>query len=138
MIELTSTLVSRLSNFRLILLKGLLTVGALFFCSNLQSSSIDSKFKWHRLKEPQASVSAGVDSYRGFLAPILGTDCKMYPSDSVYANHLLKFCNPLNVSIRAFARFSSERDLHKFFRRPILIDSKLHFEDLPRSCEWFD
>jgi len=125
----------------------LILTSFLFPFESLQSqslvSSIDAEFLWSKLRgesqvsKPQAQ-SVVVGTYRLGLGSLIGSECKMYPSDSLYFGVSGRRCGSLKAALKSFARFTAERDLLTRWPSQIINDRHIHFLDLPKSCKWFE
>ncbi len=99
----------------------------------IRLSNLDQKF---RLQQGQRRMTEteSVKIYRNIVARSLGTQCKLFPSDSRYADLAQSKCGRLQGGMMAFARFLNEEDMPRMGHPFIINNNHIEFVDFPNEC----
>lgn len=113
-------------------------MGCTSWPSTPAASAIDAGFRLRKIEStaPTGLQSPGVRAYQRGFGKILGSQCRYYPSDSRYHVTVSKSCGPFKATLKSMSRFLLEYDAPKLGRPMILLDGKIHYEDLPENCDW--
>gem|GEM_PF-1894276 len=84
-----------------------------------------------------AGQSTAVRSYQKWVSPVLGSECKYYPSDSHYHVLVSRQCGPFTATAKSMSRFMLEYDAPKLGFPVVLKQGHLHYQDLPGGCGVF-
>jgi hypothetical protein len=114
------------------LLAALLLVGA---CASRTAavspvSPLEARYRLELVgAAPAASVSTSI--YRQFLGHSLFSACRMVPSDSHMFDARARRCGALQAAVRGIARLFLERAATPDYLRPVRLDGRLRWLDLP-------
>ena len=102
---------------------------------NKQLSLVDSTYRLNRLDSSmQKSESTSILLYRNVVASTLATNCKWFPSDSVYTQVSQNKCGVVRGTLIGFARFMTEEDAAQMGFSIVNNKNHLTFMSLPDDC----
>ena len=92
------------------------------------TSAIDVSYRQARERQ-RVEVATAV--YRGLLGKSLYSECEMVPTDSQVFEHRAKRCGGLRAAVLGISRLYLERAATPAFLRPVRLDGRLRWVDLP-------
>jgi hypothetical protein len=82
-------------------------------------------------RAPETSTSA----YRALARNALGSRCRMFPTDSEVYDRRARRCGAVTAAVRGFSRVLLEVAATPEVLRPVVIDGRMRWLDLPPDGE---